>query len=528
MFRNKLLDFLNESITGISQICLGYIAVMCLLFQTNIGFGGVDLYSYEYAAISKNSIFMISALLLSAYIFMSSKNKLNKIDEKSLFLSFATIYLIFGTFLIFNSLPTLKDDVLFSFHSARDLNKGIYTSFLPRYFYDTMKPEGYLYHNPHQLGMVTIERILFFISTKMRFFQFINLFIVLVTNYYIWQTVKLLSNNNKVASNASIMISFLFFPQFFFILFVYGILPANLLIILSYYNFIRYSKDNKTKYLVYHIMFIAFAVLLKENSFIALIAFIILHLMKFIDTKKRKWIMAPLIMISVVFISIFSLKQYYQYEIGHKINEGMPKLSYLYMGISPNTAGRVGGWWTGYNIDLVKNAEFDKKKMDEMLYKDLSERAIYLISNPLYTYKFFSQKITSIWTDPMFQSVWSGPLQKSRESLIIHNLFHDLSNVGPNYKVFKTLSHIILFLIYIASFLFVFSGKKVNNVWLFPYLYFLGGFVFHIFWEAKSQYGMTYVLMLIPICSLYISSNNIKDMFKNNVIKKYKKLVKIR
>ena len=30
---------------------------------------------------------------------------------------------------------------------------------------------------------------------------------------------------------------------------------------------------------------------------------------------------------------------------------------------------------------------------------------------------------------------------------------------------------------------------------------FIGGFLFHLFWEAKSQYTITYFVLLIPYCA---------------------------
>ena len=36
---------------------------------------------------------------------------------------------------------------------------------------------------------------------------------------------------------------------------------------------------------------------------------------------------------------------------------------------------------------------------------------------------------------------------------------------------------------------------------LFPALFLIGGFLFHILWETKSQYAMVYIYMLIPLTS---------------------------
>lgn len=33
----------------------------------------------------------------------------------------------------------------------------------------------------------------------------------------------------------------------------------------------------------------------------------------------------------------------------------------------------------------------------------------------------------------------------------------------------------------------------------FSLIFFAGGFVFHLFWETKSQYMLPYVVLLIPV-----------------------------
>jgi len=40
---------------------------------------------------------------------------------------------------------------------------------------------------------------------------------------------------------------------------------------------------------------------------------------------------------------------------------------------------------------------------------------------------------------------------------------------------------------------------------LFSILFFLGGFLFHIAWETKSQYVYPYVILLVPITARGIS-----------------------
>ena len=66
---------------------------------------------------------------------------------------------------------------------------------------------------------------------------------------------------------------------------------------------------------------------------------------------------------------------------------------------------------------------------------------------------------------------------------------------------------IIVMFIYVAVLLFILRNKNISNEQILPILIFLGGFLFHIFWEGKSRYVMPYVVMLIPIASIGIKEN---------------------
>lgn len=52
---------------------------------------------------------------------------------------------------------------------------------------------------------------------------------------------------------------------------------------------------------------------------------------------------------------------------------------------------------------------------------------------------------------------------------------------------------------------------------------FLGGFFFHILWEAKSRYIIPYFLILIPIASIKLNKNILKLPLTIERIKENKK-----
>ena len=65
---------------------------------------------------------------------------------------------------------------------------------------------------------------------------------------------------------------------------------------------------------------------------------------------------------------------------------------------------------------------------------------------------------------------------------------------------------ILIFTIFTLSIkLFKKSAKLLNSDYLlYATLFFIGGFVFHTFWETKSQYVYQYTATLIPVASVGI------------------------
>ena len=516
--RNKLFNLAETGIMLPAQMALGYLALMCLFFHTYIQFGDYALYSYEFAVISKNSIVRILCIAFGFLAFACLKPSLKSITPQRLFLNFLSVYCFCAVFLIFQSSGLLKDDAYLILQSAKEISQGEYRAFSPENFafYYVDNRGGYLFFNPHQLGLVFLEQLLVKISENSRFFFFLNFLILIMTNYMVFKVVDLMTDHNRVSCNYAIVLSFLFYPQLFFVLFVYGLLACNLLIISAYYYFIKFIKHGRNRDLVYHLLLIAFAVFIKSNAMIALIAFCILFVMEFIKSNKKVMLLAPVLAVALSFSSTALLKQYYEHKIDREITGGMPMSSYLMMGISNKMkTGRLGGWWNSYNMDVYLNNSFDREKAIAVTKKDIAKRLDEMVKNPWDTGKFFVQKVASTWTDPMFQSIWSGPMHKSAYDNSYNPIIEDLSRAGNVYKLIDAIANILVFIIYMSLFMFLYKNKKVDILWLFPYLYFLGGFLFHFAWETKSQYAFTYVFMLIPVCAHFLSGIDVRGKIKS-------------
>ena len=103
--------------------------------------------------------------------------------------------------------------------------------------------------------------------------------------------------------------------------------------------------------------------------------------------------------------------------------------------------------------------------------------------NPVYAMEFFTKKNLSQWNNPTFQSLW----------------VNKISNKGLTKNILIEFMNVTQTLILIGATLYIITDyKNIKGPLLFLIIVFIGGFLFHIIWEAKCQYTITYFILLIP------------------------------
>ena len=90
----------------------------------------------------------------------------------------------------------------------------------------------------------------------------------------------------------------------------------------------------------------------------------------------------------------------------------------------------------------------------------------------------------------VFKSVGADNL----EQLVI-----DYFDLNRNYE------KILIMFIFFAVLIFILSNKEITNNQILLIIIFIGGFLFHFLWEAKSRYIIPYIIILIPIASIGIN-----------------------
>ena len=80
----------------------------------------------------------------------------------------------------------------------------------------------------------------------------------------------------------------------------------------------------------------------------------------------------------------------------------------------------AAGWYNGCSDWLFSEAGYDPEKATELGKAKIRDNIYIFRHNPDTAYEFFSEKLESMWCDPMYESLWSARCrmqgQKIRQS----------------------------------------------------------------------------------------------------------------
>lgn len=467
-----------------------------------------DLDASEHITISYNNIFYIIGLIVIGLIIYFVSNILNKYlykDEKKkklrkiLFISAISIYIIADIlWTIFVRAPIVGDQVHVNsmgqlFYRGYDeeiINSDTYAGIpLGEYIqaYNQQIPQAFLYSLFFRL--IHIDEF----GTP-RALNVIAIIIILVAIYKIG---NMISKNHKI-NKVRLMVLFLTFLSLPMLsTFVYGDIPSLAFALLSVYYMMKFVDYNKLKYFTLATIFSMIAYMFRMNSLIFVIATVIYLLFNLFTkitskTVKENIINALLIVIFIV-VSIVPaqiVNDYYINKYNLDKSKEYPNISYILMGMSESWRGN--GW---YNEDIGEPALKNPESSKEEYAEKIKDRLTYFSQNMGYTFRFYTMKLASMWSENTYSAVRLNLLHESED---------DYLNVIKEPLTFYQKA--LLILMCVCSIIVLIQNRKnlsVNVIYLL--LIFMGGFAFHIIWEAKSRYIIPYIVVLIPIASIEIN-----------------------
>lgn len=485
----KIHSICEYGITAICGCILFFLAAVNFVFSSYVDYGN------EKVSVELNSPLILLSAFLCLGIFLLFSRIADRVNERLLFFTFTVLTLAAGIFLIANADATLRFDPLYVYESAVEISKGDYHS---------LAKDGYLNYCPYQLGLMTYERALLLLSADTRLIFLCNLLEIIGINFFLWRLTDLFSGHIHAVNVNVIFLSFMFFPQFFFILFAYGLIPGFFCLMAAFFTGARFVFHGRKSDLCTAVLFSCLAVFLKKNYLIGVIALTIWLLLECIKAKKIRLLLAALLLIPCCMLFGKTAEKIYESKSGMAMGDGVPSLLFICMGINPHNGNMGPGWYDGSNWYYFTECDQDSDAA-AALAKDMIKTYLgEFRENPLLAVKFFGKKNISMWCDPLFQSVQSGPLESCGQAMETRLLKSLYRGELPEQVIRYYMKGYMLVLL-VMCFLFLLKEWKQNRAVKLLLLYFIGGFLFHVMWEAKSQYVYTYIFVLIPLCAFMMT-----------------------
>ena len=371
--------------------------------------------------------------------------------------------------------------------------------------------DSYLSYYPQQIGLTAFYELLIRIWKLFPFslpaYHFIKCMNVIFSCFIVvfqYKTVQLLWKSVS-AHRLYLLFAAGNAPLIMYTSFVYGEIPSFAAVSIGFYCLLKLLQSH-SRYILYgscSVVFMALSVMLRKNSLIFVIAaLIVLILQALVQPNKPRsgflLLIALLCAVSSLGILPFVQKTY-ELRAGNTLKSGVPAISYLAMGMQE--ASRGNGWYNGFNFNTYQETGMNTAATADISREAISERLQYFKNHPGYTADFYFKKHLSQWADGTYaarqatlatfggRTEWFNKLYAGRYSsfLIAYcNIYQNVLYLGA-----------FLFCLYMSA-----KSRSPKNelplpLWL-GMIGIVGGFLFHIFWEANSRYILLYSLLFLP------------------------------
>lgn len=410
-------------------------------------------------------------------------------------------------------------DQYYVLKAAYDLRNHDYSMFIQG---------GYISKYTNQIGLLFIEYLIGFIVGDYNyiFWQLLNV-VMIVFTYKMLSDIAIIWKLPRLASILLLVLGILFFPWTLYSVFIYGNVAGLFFAVMAFkYTmlFIEHSKKNDSIHISYAVttgLAMMMSVMVKSNYLIFMIALILYTIAEMLRHKNIQIILVTCAVIAGFAFQAVVPKLVIEKISGCNLNNGASSWTWIDMGLHTNTGSSYAdGWYNSRIAALYEDNNYNPE--DEALAaKEEIRECIDTYKNDHNAFvSFLSRKVASQWNNPEFQCFWITNVRNSniRQSILISSIL-SLEGSLPFISYLNILQSIILFgsMLYAINALF---NKTLAGTTVLP-LTFIGGFIFHIFWEGKCQYTLPYFVLLLPLCiaGFYYIAKNITDLSRKHLYK---------
>lgn len=398
---------------------------------------------------------------------------------------FILLLVIFGVSLLWVIMTryTPRSDQMAIYAGTKGLRTGDYSLFMDG---------GYFMKNPQQFGLVLIYYLwsIPFGYANVLPFQILNVLAIVLLYKKLGDICTHLWGDGKL-SKAVTILGILFYPLVMYATFIYGTILSLAFAIAALDYEIRFFDGGNKAYALISLLLSVVAVFAKANSMIFVIGMLIYALFECLKEIKGAKICYLTALAIVLLLSLKGPVMIEQKITG--VSDGTAISSWAYMAMGLQEGPRANGWFNNYNYETYVNDAGNTQK-DQAIH-EVTTRCKEFVSNPAYAREFFLTKLASQWNNPTFEAYWVN--QVCDTDIEQSNLIVDImSNKGTD-RAYGYLDAFMM-LVFVGALLFFWINDDANIKDITLATIFIGGFLFHIVWEAKGQYTMPYFLLLFP------------------------------
>ncbi len=364
--------------------------------------------------------------------------------------------------------------------------------------YSRWEIDGYLSECPNQTGIVLIYTLfhLIFGENAYLWIQQWNIICYVVGGIFIYKITILLFHSRTTAV-ISYLLFLLFLPFACYVTFVYGTVPGFAASIASLYFVLVFLNDFRFKWVFLAGALVAFAYLCKSNYLITFIALLCVLLAGGIIEKKwkRSIIAIAVLICNLLLITMFS-HACIKSVTGIEVSKGTSAWGFVAMGMQEGN--RAPGWFNDYHLYNYKQSGRDVDLAAKNAKAYINTRIGEFIDQPAYFLEFYSKKVTSQWNNPGFQGFWIQQIMSWYREDISGFVDEFIQDGGTVNNILIIVFNIVQSIVLLGCILFFFFHKNIDYKTLSLAVIFIGGFLFHIIWEAKCQYTVGYFVLLLP------------------------------
>ena len=362
--------------------------------------------------------------------------------------------------------------------------------------YQDFLPGGYLYNQPHQIFMAYISAVFYrlFGTAYVFVFQGVNAAASAGIAYFLKNLYKKFEKEGS--SGIFLTVCFLFAPFVLYVTFVYGTIIGLFFALAALDALWKYLEDGSVRHMVSCTVFSLLAQLLKSNYLIFLAGFAAVLIFDFLQNVNLRHIVFVCMLVFAVLLCSRFMTDFTENLTGVRSEGGIPKVLFLAMGLQESEL--APGWWNGYHDNIFIHNEFDVEASREIGIRNIKKRVKKMQNDPSYAADFFLKKLLSEWSEPTYESIWIQQQRISSRPMpaLVGRLIHNGGRLADAYVFYCNLFQSFL---YFGALLFVYARwNQISSGELLIPVIFIGGFLFHIFWEAKGQYTLPYCISLLP------------------------------